>query len=154
MKIGAKLRTVPPPLICAAAVLIGVVAEMILPLVTVSSVRYVAGGILIASSLLAMPGILVKFSRKKTPFDVRKDPSALITNGLFRFSRNPSYVALLVLCIGIGVSLSSVWVLIFLVPAAIVIDSFVIPEEERRLEKAFGDEYRVYKSTVPRWLWV
>lgn len=110
------------------------------------------GGLLIVGTLVAMPGILVKFRRNKTPFDVRKDPSVLITSGLFKLSRNPSYVALLILCVGIGIILSNLWVLICLVPAGIIIDRFVIPEEEHRLDKAFGKEYRTYKSTVRRWV--
>lgn len=152
MKIGVTLRTVPPPVICAASVLMGIVAEIIWPLFAISTSRYIVGGVLIVGSFLAMPGILVKFRRNKTPFDVRKDPSALIIDGLYTFSRNPSYVALLVLCIGIGILLSNLWVLICLLPAAIIIDRFVIPEEERRLERAFGNDYLRYKSTVRRWL--
>lgn len=147
-----QLRTTPPPLICATAVLIGVLSEMIWPLVTISTSRYIIGGILIISSLLAMPSILVKFRRKKTPFDVRKDPSALITEGLYNYSRNPSYVALFILCVGIGILLSKLWVLIWLLPAGIIIDRYVIPEEEIRLEKAFGKEYQEYKSNVRRWV--
>ena len=107
MRIGVKLSTVPPPIFCAVAVFVGVIADMIWPLVTISSARYMLGGVLILGSLLAMPGILVKFRQKKTPFDVRKDPSVLITSGLYKVSRNPSYVALLILCIGIGIILVS-----------------------------------------------
>ena len=99
-----------------------------------------------------MPSILIKFRRMKTTFDVRKSPSAFIADGLYRFSRNPSYVALVLLFTGLGVVLSNVWVLIWLVPATAIVDRFVIPEEERRLELAFGDQYRAYKSQVRRWL--
>ncbi len=87
-----------------------------------------------------------------TPFDVRKSPSALIVDGLYRFSRNPSYVALVLLFIGLGVALSNLWVLIALVPATLIIDRYVIPEEERRLEEVFGEEFRAYKARVRRWL--
>ncbi len=152
MTIGAKLGTTPPPIICGTAVFAGVIVEMIWPLVSLSSNRYIIGGFLIVGSLLAMPGILVKFRREKTPFDVRKDPSALITSGLYKRSRNPTYIALMVLCVGIGVLLSNFWVIVFLVPAGIVIDRYVIPEEERRLEQVFGEEYQTYKSSVRRWV--
>ena len=152
MRIGVTLSTVPPPIICAVAVFVGVIANIIWPLTTISTTRYMLGGFLVVASLLVMPGILVKFRRVKTPFDVRKDPSVLITSGVYKVSRNPSYVALLVLCIGIGIIMSNLWVLICLIPAAIVIERFVISEEEYRLNKAFGEEYRVYKSSVRRWL--
>ncbi|MGA8655646.1 MAG: methyltransferase [Chthoniobacterales bacterium] len=64
-----------------------------------------------------------------TTFDVRKSPSAFIADGLYRFSRNPSYVALVPRFIGLGVVLSNLWVLIWLVPASVLIDRDVIPEE-------------------------
>ena len=47
---------------------------------------------------------------------------------------------------------NNLWVLIWLVPATVIIDRYVIPEEERRLERVFGDQYRAYKSQVRRWL--
>jgi protein-S-isoprenylcysteine O-methyltransferase Ste14 len=153
MAITEKLKTTPPPLICLVALLIGLALNAIWPLVSIPGhLRYVAGSLLIFGSLLAMPSILIKFRRMNTTFDVRKSPSAFIADGLYRFSRNPSYVALVLLFIGFGVVLSNVWILICLVPATAIIDRYVIPEEERRLELAFGDQYRAYKSQVRRWL--
>ena len=153
MAITEKLKTTPPPLICLVALLIGLALNAIWPLVSIPGhLGYVAGSLLIFGSLLAMPSILIKFRRMNTTFDVRKSPSAFIADGLYRFSRNPSYVALVLLFIGLGVALSNVWVLILIVPATVIIDRYVIPEEERRLELAFGDQYRSYKSQVRRWL--
>jgi protein-S-isoprenylcysteine O-methyltransferase Ste14 len=153
MAITEKLKTTPPPLICLGALLISLALNAIWPLVSIPGhMRYSAGGLLIFGSLLAMPSILIKFRRMNTPFDVRKSPSTFITDGLYRFSRNPSYIALVLLFIGIGVALSNLWVLVWLIPAIVIIDRYVIPEEERRLERAFGDQYRAYKSQVRRWL--
>ena len=153
MTITEKLKITPPPLIFLAALLISLALNAIWPLVSIPGyLRYIAGSLLIVGSLLAMPSILIKFRRMNTPFDVRKSPSAFIADGLYRFSRNPSYAALVLFFIGLGVALSNLWVLIWLVPATIIIDRCVIPEEERRLEQAFGDQYRAYKSQVRRWL--
>jgi protein-S-isoprenylcysteine O-methyltransferase Ste14 len=153
MAITEKLKTTPPPLICLTALLISLALNAIWPLVSIPGhLKYIAGSLLIFGSLLAMPGILIKFRRINTSFDVRKSPSAFITDGLYRFSRNPSYIALVLLFIGLGVALSNLWMLIWLVPATVIIDRYVIPEEERRLERAFGDHYLAYKSQVRRWL--
>lgn len=153
MTITEKLKTTPPPLICLSALLISLALNAIWPLVSIPDhVRYIAGSLLIFGSLLAMPSILIKFRRMNTPFDVRKSPSSFIADGLYRFSRNPSYVALVLLFIGLGMTLSNLWVLIWLVPATVIIDRYIIPEEERRLERAFGDQYCAYKSQVRRWL--
>jgi len=148
-----NLKTTPPPLICLVALLIGLALNAIWPLVSIPDhVRYIAGSLLIFGSLLAMPSILVKFRRMKTTFDVRKSPSAFIADGLYRFCRNPSYVALVLLFIGLGFVLSILRLLIWLVPVAVIIDRYVILEEERRLELAFGDQYRDYKAPVKPWL--
>jgi protein-S-isoprenylcysteine O-methyltransferase Ste14 len=153
MAIAINLKTTPPPLICLATLLIGIALNAIWPLASIPDhLRYASGSLLIFGSLLAMPSILIKFRRVNTTFDVRKSPSALIKDGLYRFSRNPSYVALVFLFIGLGVALSNLWVPILLIPATGIIDRYVIPEEERRLELAFGDQYRAYKSQVRRWL--
>jgi protein-S-isoprenylcysteine O-methyltransferase Ste14 len=153
MTITEKLKTTPPPLICLAALLISLALNSVWPLVSIPDhVRYIVGSLLIFGSLLPMPSILIKFRRMNTTFDVRKSPSAFIADGLYRFSRNPSYVALVLLFIGLGVALSNLWVLIWLVPVTVIIDRYVIPEEEHRLDLAFGDKYRAYKSQVRRWL--
>jgi protein-S-isoprenylcysteine O-methyltransferase Ste14 len=153
MAIAINLKATPPPLICLATLLISVAFNAIWPPVSIQDhLRYVFGSLLIFGSLLAMRSILVKFRCLNTTFDVRKSPSVLIKVGLYRLSRNPLYVALVVLFIGLGVVMSNLWVPILLVPATAIIVRYVIPEEERRLESAFGDRYRAYKSQVRRWL--
>jgi protein-S-isoprenylcysteine O-methyltransferase Ste14 len=91
-------------------------------------------------------------SRAKTTFDVRKPTSAIVTNGPYRFSRNPSYVSLTLLYGGIACLVNSLWVLLMVVPAVTVMHFGVIKREERYLEAKFGDEYREYKTTVRRWV--
>ena len=153
MVIADKLRTTPPPLICLAALALGLAFNRWWPLALIpTQVRYVAGGLLMLGPVIAMPGILRSFRRVNTPFDVRKSPTAFVSGGLYAFSRNPSYVALLLFFTGVGVVLSNAWVPIWLVPAAVIIDRYVIPEEERRLERVFGEQYRAYASRVRRWL--
>jgi protein-S-isoprenylcysteine O-methyltransferase Ste14 len=78
--------------------------------------------------------------------------SALVTNGPFRFSRNPMYLGLLV--IGIGAALVAGTWLMWLVPVLLfVLDNFVIiPFEEHSMERTFGDAYRAYGSRVRRWI--
>jgi protein-S-isoprenylcysteine O-methyltransferase Ste14 len=78
--------------------------------------------------------------------------SALVTNGPFRFSRNPMYLGILV--IGVGAALVAGTWLMWLVPVLLfVLDNFVImPYEERSMERTFGDAYRAYRSRVRRWI--
>ena len=100
-----------------------------------------------------MPLVLRRFRRAGTPFfNLRKPASALITEGPYRFSRNPSYVSLTLLYLGIGTLLNNGWILLLVVPVLLVMDLWVVRKEERHLETKFGEDYLRYKAAVRRFL--
>ncbi len=99
-----------------------------------------------------MPPVLRRFRRAGTTFDVRKAASVLITDGPYRFSRNPSYVSLTLLYLGIGFLLNNGWILLLVVPVLLVMNLWVVRKEERHLETKFGEDYLRYKAAVRRWL--
>ncbi len=146
--------TVPPPVIYLAALLVGIGLQRLWPMAPFPVPwSYVAGAVLPLLAIVIMPPVLLRFRRAGTPFfDVRKCASALITDGPYRFSRNPSYVALTLLYVGLGVILNNAWVLLLLIPVLLVIQFGVVLREERHLEAVFGEEYMRYKSSVRRWL--
>jgi protein-S-isoprenylcysteine O-methyltransferase Ste14 len=111
-----------------------------------------AGIVLIAVGLAIMPFVLRRFRRAGTTFHPHKSASALVTDGPYRFSRNPAYVALTLWYLGIGLVLNNAWVLLLAFVPLVVMDRLVIPGEERRLEAQFGDDYRRYKAQVRRWV--
>jgi protein-S-isoprenylcysteine O-methyltransferase Ste14 len=80
-----------------------------------------------------------------------KPSSVLVTTGVFAYVRNPMYVGLACLVAGVGVALASDWTLVALVAAALLIHFGVVKREECYLEAKFGDAYRKYMSTVPRY---
>ncbi len=149
---GPGIR-IPPPVIYVAALAVGFVLNYLWPMSPLSgSSRYVIGLGLPLVSLLIMPPVLRRFRRAGTPFDVRKAASVLITDGPYRFSRNPSYVSLTLLYLGIGILLNNGWILILVAPVFLVMDLWVVRKEERHLETKFGEDYLRYKATVRRWL--
>ncbi len=150
---GLGIR-IPPPLIYLAALAIGSVLNYLWPTSPLSgSLRYVIGSVVISVNLLIMPSVLRRFRRAGTPFfNLRKPASALIREGLYRFSRNPSYVSLTLLYLGIGILLNNGWILILVAPVFLVIDLWVVRREERHLEAKFGEEFLRYKAAVRRWL--
>ena len=83
------------------------------------------------------------------PFDT---PSSLVINGPFRFSRNPMYVAMILILIGGALAWGSVTP--FLMPPimAWLLATRFIPVEEAALSKVFGADYGEYKGRVRRWL--
>jgi protein-S-isoprenylcysteine O-methyltransferase Ste14 len=78
-------------------------------------------------------------------------PPYLMTGGPYAFSRNPMYVAELALWLGWTILFGSVAVLVGFVVLGVAVRG-VVPWEERGLEARFGEAYRGYKATVPRWL--
>ena len=78
--------------------------------------------------------------------------NAIVIRGPFRFSRNPVYVAMLLLQLGVGIWANSLWFLGLAAISAVLLSWGVISREERYLERKFGMEYLAYKSLVRRWL--
>lgn len=142
-----------PPLLYLAALAVAFLLDWLRPVALLpDTAQYVVGGVLAGSSFLAMGPITGAFRRAGTPFDVRRPASALVTDGPYRYSRNPGYVALIVFCLGIAVLADNVWVLPLVALATWVLTRFVVIKEERHLEARFGDAYRDYSRRVRRWL--
>jgi protein-S-isoprenylcysteine O-methyltransferase Ste14 len=146
----------PPPLIALAAMVLGLALDWLLPayvLATLLSLwtRIALGvALMLAGAALAIAA-LRRFAEARTPVNPTKAVISLATSGVYHYARNPMYVALLVTVGGIGVALASDWTLVMEVPLALVLRDGVVLREERYLEAKFGDEYRRYKASVPRW---
>jgi protein-S-isoprenylcysteine O-methyltransferase Ste14 len=148
-----NIATVPPPLIYLASGLLGILVDELLP----STARFddwirITGAALGVVSLGVLPPVLSRFRSARTPFDVRKTPSTLVTSGPFRVSRNPSYLGLTLLYVGISVAASSVGMLVLAVVPVAVLNRWVIPLEEQRLSGEFGEAYERYCASVRRWI--
>lgn len=142
-----------PPFIFLIALIVAFLVEWFWPVPLVpAGMRYPLGGALIVASLAPMPWVLLAFIRAKTSIDARHNASSLIVDGLYQYSRNPIYVAMITLCIGIGIVADNIWILPALLAAIYYLFRTVIVVEERYLETKFGNEYREYKSRVRRWL--
>lgn len=68
------------------------------------------------------------------------------------WTRNPIYLGMFLVFIGIGVAAQSLWILTLTLPLAIIIRYGVVAREEAYLERRFGGAYRDYKTRVRRWL--
>ena len=90
--------------------------------------------------------------KRKTTIEFNEVPDRLVTEGPFRVSRNPIYLSGLILSLGIAIVLGSLITFIFPIMTLIILDRYYIPAEERILEKTFGNEYRIYKLIVRRWV--
>ena len=84
--------------------------------------------------------------------DFELDKLYLLTTGCYRYSRNPMYVAELILMFGWVIFYGSIAVLVGLFVWWTIFNFYAVPKEERILEARFGQAYREYKNQVPRWL--
>ena len=142
-----------PPVIYLVFLALGVALDFLFPVALLPNlVQYTVGFALIAASFALLPMVLGRFRATGTNLDVRKPTTAIITDGPYRYSRNPAYLSMTLLCAGIGVAADSIWILGLLLPALVVMHYGVIAREERYLEAKFGEEYLRYKQSVRRWI--
>lgn len=146
---------IPPP---AVGVLVGLAmwgVASISPLLDMSTPTRVAAGIAIvlAGGAFSLSGA-VSFRRARTTINPMKPEaaSALVSTGIYRFTRNPMYVGILLALVGWAVFLAAPWALLGPLAFCLYISRFQIAPEERALSKLFGAEYTAYQAKVRRWL--
>ena len=93
-----------------------------------------------------------KFKKEKTTIDPNVLPIKFITDGPFRFTRNPAYLGMVLTFIGTSILLGSITTFIIPIIFIILTDRTVILTEEKNLEKKFGKKYLNYKKKVRRWI--
>jgi protein-S-isoprenylcysteine O-methyltransferase Ste14 len=143
----------PPPLLYIGALAIGVGLHAIHPVrVMPPHMAPVAGGIACVLSLALGGTGLWALRRAGTSQNPRRPTTALVVSGPFRISRNPLYLSLLCLYVGIALFVNGLWLFLLAIPLVAVLRLGIIAPEERYLERKFGDEYRRYRSRVRRWL--
>lgn len=142
-----------PPFLYAGALVVGALLDRLIPLPILAP----GGGLVPGVVLIVLAGCLAAwcfglFRRAGTNVPTHKPSTAIVTDGPYRFSRNPIYIALTTLSAGIAIWVNSWWMLGLLVPTFVIMNIGVIDREERYLAAKFGDEYLSYKARVRRWL--
>jgi len=142
-----------PPLVFLGAFVLGLLVNWLVPMLPFSSepLRAVGGMMGLAGSLLGIWGVCT-LHRAGTAVRPNSPVTVLVTNGPFRFSRNPLYSALTIIYLGGTITLGIWWPLATLVPALAVVHWKIVRREEEHLEARFGDGYRDYKARVRRWI--
>lgn len=148
-----------PILLFPAALLVGFALDHLLrlpfPISGAGSVHWIravcAGSLIVVGIALFAAGVR-SFSRAATPLPTNQPARTLVTSGVYRWTRNPVYLAFFFVYGGIGIAVRSPWILILVLPLAILIRYGVVAREEAYLERRFGDAYRDYRGRVRRWL--
>ena len=149
-----ELKVPPPLLALCVGLLMWLASRGIAPLEASLPLRAIAGipfGIVGLSFVLA--GFL-SFRQAKTTINPIKPmaTSALVTTGLYRYTRNPMYLGLLLMLLGWAAYLANPVAFLFLPLFMLYINRFQITPEERALSSMFGAAFAAYKARVRRWL--
>ena len=143
----------PPPLIYLGGLAIGFGLEALLPGGSLpDAVRWVGGGVALLAGLALQTFFISAFNRVGTAVEPWKPTTAIVTTGPYRLTRNPAYLGMALIYVGIALLGDSLWALAPLPLVLAVIDRGVIAREERYLERKFGAEYTDYRAGVRRWL--
>jgi protein-S-isoprenylcysteine O-methyltransferase Ste14 len=146
---------IPPPLFYVLIFLAAVFAQkkvLINDSLFHLQITKMTGMLFLIISLLFMITSLRKFFQSKNTLILIKPASSLQTNGIYRISRNPMYVGLAVMYLGISCLIGNWWNIILFPILLLVIQEYIIKREEKYLERAFGQKYLDYKNRVRRWL--
>ena len=112
----------------------------------------VLGGILLVAGLIALIRAFVRFVMEGlgTPAPIAA-PERLVVGGVYRYVRNPMYVAVLAAIVGQGLLLGQLGLLLYAAATWLVVAAFVLWYEEPTLTRRFGEDYETYRRAVPAW---
>jgi len=92
------------------------------------------------------------FQKKETPVIPTDIPTTVVSDGPFRFSRNPMYFGMVLILLGAACSVGTFPMFLAPLTFLLIINRIFIPYEERKMEDLFGQTYLDYKRRVRRWL--
>ena len=143
----------PPPLVALAFGFLINYTKNIFPKIEIKN-EIIFGSFMIISGLIIILSAIILFKKYQTTISPLNPSNAtkLITEGIYKFSRNPMYLGLLLVLVGISTILNPIGGF-FLIPLFILYLNFfqIIPEENAMIN-LFKDEFLEYKENVRRWI--
>ena len=143
-----------PPLAWGLAVIAGLALNWLvtLPFLPAALPADWLGAVVFVLALALFAWAIVTITRAGSSVPTNRPTTALVESGPYRFTRNPIYLGMFLGLIGVAIAFDNFWLLMMLVPFALVIRYGVVVREEAYLERKFGNVYRGYRSRVRRWL--
>ena len=142
-----------PPVMLLAALAVGFLLRWIYQLAFLPTTMVIIFG---PAVVIAAFGIFfwaaAAMRKEKTSIQTGTPTDVIVTYGPYSLSRNPIYVAMLLLLAGVGIWTNSLWFFIVGIVCSRLLDRGVIVPEERYLEREFGSTYSEYRAKVRRWL--
>jgi protein-S-isoprenylcysteine O-methyltransferase Ste14 len=143
----------PPPLIYLALLVLGLLLNRRFPVSFLPRrMARILGWPLLGGGVLLIGWFEWAMRHAGTPTNPYKPVTRVVTEGPFRYTRNPGYLAMAMIYTGIAGLANALWAILLLPVAMFAIQRWVIEREERYLEGKFGEEYLRYKARVRRWV--
>ena len=147
------MKKIIPPVLFVICIVVMVGLWLVFPIMQFVTFPISLVGIL---PLVAGLGIAKRgsdiFEKTGTNIETFDNPDILVTDGLYRISRNPMYLGFLVALLGVAVVLGNFSSLLVAVGFFVITDRWYIKFEEKAMAKTFGDRYAEYKAKTRRWL--
>jgi protein-S-isoprenylcysteine O-methyltransferase Ste14 len=149
------LAKIPPPAQFALVFLAGIGLDRLMPWrpawMAMASVHWAGLALAVGGCSLAAAAA-GRFVLRRTTLRPTGEPARLIVNGAHAWSRNPMYLSLTVVTVGLALALGRAWPLALAVLPWASMNWVVIPFEEARLGETFGQDYADYCRTTRRWI--
>ncbi|HEY8182849.1 MAG TPA: isoprenylcysteine carboxylmethyltransferase family protein [Thermoanaerobaculia bacterium] len=145
----------PPPLLGLACIAAGFIAARFKPLPFFPGPSSVRVAFSVALFLIPVAIVfvarreLIKHKEHPNPY---KPTSAIVSSGIYGFSRNPIYIAFLIVVLATAIAANNAWLLLSIVLLFVLLQFGVVRAEERYLSGKFGAEYEEYRRSVRRWV--
>jgi protein-S-isoprenylcysteine O-methyltransferase Ste14 len=151
---GARVR-IPPPLVFVVLIGAGIGLRYLVappPLPGSRTVQLVVGALLVVAALGLGGTAFGLFKRSGQDPAPWKPAPSLVLEGVYRYTRNPMYVGMAMLQIGVGLMLGNLWVMLLAAVSLVVVHYSAVLPEEAYLDEKFGEPYRQYRKSVRRYL--
>lgn len=143
----------PPPFLYVSLLLLGLLLDHLVPVPALPRTlsRTLAAVLLLPGIGLVLWSLGLFFKARTSPLPMRPS-TALVLSGPYRWTRNPMYLGMLLLYLGIALLFDIVWALVLAPAVVLLVGRLVIRREESYLEAKFGESYRLYRTQVRRWI--
>lgn len=143
-----------PPTIFFSGLLIGFLLRVFLggwlPLPRIAAEA--VGGLVLLSGIMIVVAAISAFAESGETLPPATPSAELLTEGPFQWTRNPIYLAMALVGIGFGLATLNLWMILTSIATGLILNFFVIPQEEDYLMRRFGAEYAAYRAKVRRWV--
>ena len=143
-----------PPLAWGLAVIAGLALNWLVPLPFLPADLPAGwlGTMVFVLALALFAWAIVTTTTAGSKVRTNRPTTTIVESGPYRITRNPVYLGMFLGLIGLAIAFDNLWLLMMLVPFALVIRYGVVAREEAYLDRKFGHIYRRYRARVRRWL--